>query len=120
MALTNKVTKRVELPHEEGQWIQVRMPGLLILDRAREARSRQAIKMMSGIDLAQLQTFKREATEDTGPDYDWQTLLTACITAWSYEDKVTPDNVAELDEQTVNAVMAALVPKPTEGDRKNA
>jgi len=118
VALTHRLTKRIDLPHEEGQWIEARMPSLAILDRAKEAKSRRAIAMMEGIDLRALQGLTGDQRTDT-PDYDPLTLLQACITGWSYEDPVTADNVAELDEVTVGVVMRALLPQEDTGERKN-
>lgn len=119
MALTHRIVKRVELEHEPGQWIQVRMPSLAILDRARQARSRQAIELVAGIDLSQLRPSASQASAASEPDYDWQVLLSGCILAWSYEDSVTPENVAELDAVTVRVLMAELVPTENEAERKN-
>ncbi len=119
--LTHKVTKRVDLPNEPDGWIEVRMPSLAILDKAREARSRKAIQLVQGMDLAQLKGLTTERQEqETGADYDWQTLLQECVTAWSYAEPVTAENVAELDEPSVAAVLAVLLPRETEADRKNA
>jgi hypothetical protein len=119
MALTNKTSNRIDLPHEQGQWIEARMPSLVILDQAHEVSTRKALKRVEGMDLAALKGLTPAAQANSEPDYDWQTLLTACITAWSYEEPVTPANIAELDKVTVDAVIAVLVSSETEGERKN-
>lgn len=120
MALTNLATKRVDLPHEPGQWLTVRMPSLHILDDAKQAQARKAFQLMAGVDLSQLKGLNSDRPAQAGPDYDWLTLLRRCVTAWSYPEPLTPDNLAELDAETVQVVMAALLPAESEGDRKNA
>ena len=47
------------------------------------------------------------------------TLLQQCITAWSYPDPVTPENIADLDVQTAQVVAQALGTTP-EADTKNS
>lgn len=118
MALTHRIVKHIELAHERGEWIEVRMPSLSILDRARQAKARQAIEMMAGMDLSRYKDLApSESRESKASDtFDAHTLLSACILSWSYADPVTPDNVAELDGVTVEAVLAELV--PGEGDQK--
>lgn len=119
MALTHKITQRIELAREPGQWVQLRMPSMAIKEAAREARMKRAIAMVEGLDLAKLRSLQAEQT-DSGPDYDWRTLLAACITAWSYPEPVTAENVADLDEHTVDVLMAELLPKADPGDPKAA
>src|SRR3990172_11779280 len=118
--LTYRVIKRVDVEHEPGAWIEVRLPSLHILERAKQAKSKQSISLMSGIDVdfSRLQGFTA-ADQAERLEYDWLTLLQACILVWSYEEPVTPENVAELDEVTVHAVLAVLLPRETEVTRKN-
>ena len=77
--LTNKAQKRVELPHEPGEWVEVRMPSMLIMDKASD-----------------------------GP-HPWLGLLTACIQAWSYDAEVTEETIGELDAETVQVLNGALL-----------
>lgn len=118
MALTNRIVRRVDLPHEPGQWVEIRMPSLGILDRAREVRSRRAIEMVAGIDLSQIKGASGERPARSGAEFDWLTLLAGCITAWSYADPVSAENVGELDEVTVSVLVEALLVAPSEADRK--
>ena len=119
MPLTHKITRKFELPNEPGEWVEVRLPSLAILDRAREARSRKAIQMMAGIDFSQLKSFTPEGQTATwDATYDWQTLLIDCILAWSYPDPLTRENIGELDEVTVKLLVNVLVPADTEAKQK--
>lgn len=122
MVLTHHVIKHIDLGHEPGEWIEVRLPSLDIKERGHDAWLRKTVDRMSGMDFSRLATVpspERDERDDSGPSYDWQTMLQACVVAWSYADPVTPENVIELDDQTVNAVMAVLVPRETAGDQKN-
>ena len=77
--LTNKVVKRVELPHEPGEWVEVRMPSMLIMDKASDAA------------------------------HPWMGLLEACILSWSYEEPPTAEAISELDSETVHVLNRALL-----------
>lgn len=118
MALTHRITIRVDLQHEPGEWLEARMPSLDILDRAKQARSRKALELMAGIDMSQLRGMASDQPADTAQECDWQTLLRLCLTAWSYPDPLIPANIVELDEKTVAAIMSALLPTETEADVK--
>ena len=126
MALTSHIVKHIDLAHEPGQWIEARMPSKMILDRAAVADQRKALENWSGVDFSGLEGFVKQQSEQAqqkakkpGDGFDWPTVLGACVTAWSYDAEVTPENVADLDEVTVEAVMAALIPQEEEGERKN-
>mgnify|MGYP001617288402 CR=1 FL=1 len=117
--LTHRITRRIDLPAEPGQWVEARMPSLAILDRAREARSRKAFALMEGVDLAQLRNIRSEPTSrEPEDDYDWQTMLGACLTGWSYSEPLTPENIAELDQATVALLLSALLPATEEEDAR--
>ena len=112
--LTDKIIKWIELPHEPGEWIEARMPSLSILVTARRRHNRSALEMMEGIDWPNLPDLK--APEVPAQDVrllsdttDWLSLLGACITAWSYEEPVTLANIEQLDEQTVEVLLIALL-----------
>ena len=92
MALTNKIEKTVELPHEPGEWIKVRMPSAFMSARASEM----------------------SLTDGT------LFLLEKCVLAWSYPDLLTRENLEELDNETVIVIRNALFPSIDEEERKNA
>ena len=86
--LTNKLLRRVELEHEPGAWIEVRAPSFAIM---------------------------REVWHDG--DINELLALQRCVTAWSYEEPATPENILELDGLTVQAVLGAiyeLIPRAAE------
>ena len=92
MAITSKLTRRVELPHEPGEWIEVRMPSLRILHGAQDEDQYKGMMCM----------------------------LSACITGWSYDEPVTEDNVWELDPKTAGVVLGELNVTATEVEEKNS
>ena len=89
--LTNRIEKQVDLEHEPGEWIRVRMP---------------SVAMLADVD----RTDGLKATID---------VLKLCILSWSYDAEVTPENVGELDVVSVQALEAVLFPAQNEADRKN-
>lgn len=81
--LTSKVVRRVDLEKEPGEWVEVRMPSMLILD----------------------QVFSQK---ESSVGYGWNYLLEQCVLRWSYKEKVTPENIADLDQATVQQITAVL------------
>ena len=89
---TSKVIKRIDVPGDPGEWIEVRMPSIEIIAEIRGA-------------------------EDL-----WSTILACqrCIVRWSYTDPITPEAIADLNQETAAAVIQALwEPEPPEA-AKNA
>lgn len=131
--LTSRVpSRRLELPHEPGSWIEVRSLSGLQLQHARAAAQHERVLRMQemGPDMvtatirnADPEAIKAAQAENSDPlsNYDRRTLLLEGIVDWSYTDApVTPENIDDLDEVTMQYVAEALVPKvATEDDRKN-
>lgn len=121
MPLTHKIIERYPLPME-GEWVEMRMPSKAILDRARMVKAKEAIALMEGIDMAALRdvTADSDAADSRGPggEYDWQLLFAECFLAWSFEEPVTKENIAQLDAASVNYLLAKLFPVETVEERK--
>lgn len=124
--LTGKATKRLDLPHEPGAWIDVREPSWPVLTRARNVKQRNAIAELGEWDEDGIRKARATAdgetvtASDPANEYDWATLLEAVITGWSYVEQVTPENIGDLDEETARFVVLAVVPRRrTEDDLKN-
>lgn len=126
--LTRGITQRIELPHEPGQWVEVRALSGLQLDTSRDARLLKAVHLAREMGpalqapLADQETRAAviEAARDPLNDYDRRALLHAGIIAWSYDAPVTLDNIDDLDDETMTVVARALLPpQRTEADRKN-
>ena len=116
--LTNKIEPtKVNIPHEDGQWISFAPLSWSQLQEAGRQRRLSALavykdmpsSMHDLLDKAQEEA-KTAATEtkdedsvaeaDAGASYDKATVLKSSIKAWSYDDPVSPKNIDALDEQT--------------------
>ena len=135
--LTSKVREKVELPHEPGQWIEIRQLSAQHLQEAREARAefnlragRRFFEMLQMRKTAGLDepTAEPETPDEDVPEpednpllnFDAFTLLKHGIVAWSYKEPVNVGNIADLDEETVELVARRIAPRPrTEDERKN-
>lgn len=110
--LTKNVTATRDIPNESGQTMTFRQLGWRQLAEAEEARSStvlRGLKSMGGELLRDLQNMNRdqveqEAAEKVADDpllkLDQATVLLAGIAAWTYPDKVTPENINSLDPTT--------------------
>jgi hypothetical protein len=109
---TSKVTRTLNVPHDEGQTITIRKLAPRHLEAAAKEAQRTAMaefRDMGGAafmqELAALKSDKSEA--DAAPAvadpvglFDRVTLLSKAVTAWSYEEAIDVDTLAELDEET--------------------
>ena len=126
--LTGKATRRLDLPHEPGAWIDVRLPAWPVLVRARNIKQRDAIASLSEWDEEGMRKARASAEgverttaiSDPADEYDWAMLLEAVVTGWSYPETVSPETIAELDEETARFVVRSVVPeRRSEEDLKN-
>lgn len=93
MALTSQHLKQLDIPHEEGQWVKVRMPSLRMLH-------------------------EMSKHEDT---YDGMVkMIAGCVAEWSYDAPVTEEAVWDLDAETAGFIGKALNPNRTEDEEKNS
>ena len=126
---TRGLTKKLDHPHEEGEWVIIRKVSSGHLDLAKETFSRRSsriIKDMGG--MGNMPNFKRcpkcDAQQEEGHEcspldvfakeervknpsavdattLDRKTMLNAAITSWSTDDlEVNAKSVADLDEFT--------------------
>lgn len=97
--LTSRTTETVRLPNEPGEWIKVRMPSADIIADASEAGNDIRVSIAA---------------------------LQRCILEWSYKEEdgtaipVTPENVADLDADTVQLLGNVLFPTHPDEERKNS
>lgn len=126
--LTKGMTKRLELPHEPGQWIEVRELSFMAIRRAKEkamldqSRFLKELKPFLDDDVEERATEAASKARKRDPllDYDLGVLMQEAVIAWSYDDKVTRESVLWLDQRTAEYVARAVIPAPeTEDERKN-
>lgn len=143
--LTSKVKTRLPLPHEDGEWVEIRKLShqqIAFARDQREAKVRenavaqlQQVRFMNELgDLkpviqeyiqskadSEVATETEPAQVDPLELYDRETLLQCGIVAWSYDEKVSPESISDLDEETANFVARAIAPQPlTREERKNS
>jgi hypothetical protein len=114
--LTGNLIDRKAIPHEPGHFMEFRMLGFVALEEARQARQIGALRSMVGLGdvVAALQTARtddtvQQAVNDPTTDYDAMTLLTKAIANWSYDEPVTPANIALLDPTTKDWAVREVV-----------
>ena len=119
--LTSRERRRLEIPHEPGEWIEIRLVSWEKLQQARQARLDGALDMARrvGMSLEGIQQTGERAEAKDSDKYDRGTLLRSAVVAWSYDARVTPDNVADLDEQTAGWLVEQIVAYQAEDRTKN-
>ena len=143
MLVTKNETEQIPIPHESEQWMQFRRLSWL---EAAETAERRSVKKMTqfGSEVVGAIFSNREVTQarqtaaDTPPtdgdvtattaktptvaSYDRETLLVCGITAWSYDEKVSPKTIKQLDAETARWAaeqIFELSREKTENERKN-
>lgn len=116
--IVKNVKRKLELPHEEGQFIEIRQLSYRELEEARESRREKVItraaqmgpEMMANLPSTDREDIKK-AIEDPLNEFDIDVLLEKGIVSWSYPEKVSKENIWLLDEETAQFVALELVPK---------
>lgn len=114
--LTGDRTRRVEIPHEKGQWVELKELSGRQLRAVRKARLKEVLgdaRDMGPELMETISKFSREDVEVAAADplaeYDMDALLEAGIVAWSYEKPVGKDTIGQLDQKTERFIALALV-----------
>ena len=122
--LTHLNVRKVEIPHEPGEWVELKPLSWDDFDRARTARLKSVVETMRDAAevLALLQTRAAEPQLDTDPlsAYDRATVLRAGVVGWSYDAVLDRENLSALDEATADWILHQLLDGRTEEARKNA
>src|SRR3990167_4803890 len=126
MAIVRGVIRRVLLSHEPGAWVDLRLLSWRQLEEAQHAHLAATVRQFSGLadGMEAFQGFIDKATVGgtvaQQQNFDTATLLRAGIVAWSYEEPVSPENIDDLDAETVRVLVAELTPHgQSEEERKN-
>lgn len=123
--LITDVAKRVDIPHELGEWMELKRLSWRQLEVAAEVGSDEAlkrIKKLGGDMLSALQKFGGQQERDPSTRYDRGTVLQAGIVRWSYDAEVNKKSIDSLDEETAEWAFQEILSlnKPrTEEERKN-
>jgi len=134
--MISREPERIDIPHEEGHWFELRKLSWKNLRKARkkqEEEQREIAKAFGAEFLAVLTKGGSDAEDKARrlirkqqydvSNYDMETLLFHGVASWSYEEPVTPEALSDLDERT--AVWAAqaiidLTKPPSEEEEKNS
>lgn len=108
MALTNELRKRLDIPHEDGQWVTVRKLSHYQISMAEDARFAAITAKLKALDGIKLPDGDPNATVKAADKYDRLTVLRSGVTEWSYG--VPPaEGVAELDEDTAAWLFGEII-----------
>lgn len=125
MGFVTMGTRRVMVPHEEGQYIEFRPLTLSQLEEAESERTRKImanVRAMGGEIFQALQGQQSGNVADPWDAYDKPTLLRCAIAGWSYPVVVTLANIDNLDVETAHWALDVIremnAPK-TDDARKN-
>ncbi len=124
MGLVSRIRERVDIPHEPGEWVELRPLSGPALEAAREAKVRASIAMMEGYDLDKLRGLNTGPTVQQAIDmYHHAILLERSIVSWSYGDFVALRDLDDLDVRTSNWLVGLILDRngllETEAERKN-
>jgi len=119
-------TRKIDLPHEAGEWIEVRD---LTRKQIAEAR-RLKLKSLKSM-LEDLGDIREQIKEYAGPPpepnaaltldaYDIDYVLAEGIVAWSYGEKFSAEAVDRLDQKTAEYVARDLLGIEEEEQGKDA
>lgn len=113
-------TRRVEIPHEPGEWLELRALTWRQLKAAKAARQTevlQSVRTLGGDLLRDLQQMSQGAASgDPLAEYDQATVLVAGIAAWSYAEAVSPAAIDQLDPATADWALRELVGLTARGE----
>lgn len=131
MAIVSKLpTKREAIPHEPEYWMEFRPLSGRQLREASEVRTERVlrnVRAMGGEVYQALQNVDTDGVQQAAADplnaYDRETLCRYGIVAWSYDERLRPQAIAELDDATEEWAARIIVElsKPySEAERGNA
>ena len=138
--LVSKIVEKLDVPHEEGQWVEIKNLSWKAMEEAvnnKQERDIGQVKRMGGdvFEAIMRSTNKDEDKKDdegqpekkvrggTFESYDMETLLRKAIISWSYDGKPTLERIQDLDARTAKWLARQIYErnKPdTEEESKNA
>ena len=124
MAIVSGVTKRMPIPHEPDEWMELKRLSWRQKELAAEIQSDamlKRLKQMGGDLVKALQAVGKKQEQDPVTKYDQGTVLKAGIVKWSYDAEINDENIEALDEETANWAMREILSmNKTEEEQKNA
>jgi len=113
-------TRKIDIPHEEGTWIEVRDLPRKVIEEAKRLKMVDTMKSMKDFgDIMQMftgmQTIKD--VKVTVESYDLDYVLVSGIEDWSYPEPCDDEAIARLDQKTAEFVANDLLGIEEEGDK---
>jgi hypothetical protein len=115
--LIGQAIAKLDIPHEPGEWVEVRKLNHKTLARAAQVRSEAGISSMKSLG-AELLTALRQAREEfkevapttiSAENYDRDLVLQGGVMRWSYTVPPTPESLGDLDEVTAKWLAHEIV-----------
>lgn len=103
MALVTQITKRLDIPHEPGEWMEIKKLSWAQLENASNIASEASftmLKKMGGDLLSAIRDMDIQQEKNAEAKYDKGAVLECGIVRWSYDAKVSKETIAQLDEET--------------------
>lgn len=125
MAIITNITRRAPVPHEPGEWLDIKRLSWRQLEHADSVQQDKLLpqmKKMGGDLIGALRDVGKKQEQDPVAKYDRGTVLEAGIAGWSYDAQVNKENIDALDEATADwafrEILALNEPR-TEEEKKN-
>ena len=116
--LVGNVVEKLDIPHEPGEWVEVRKLNHKTLARAAALRSEAGIASMKSVG-AELLAVIRQAKDDiqgalkaqavSADTYDRDIVLQGGVVRWSYAAQVTKESLDDLEEATAKWMAHEIV-----------
>jgi len=130
MSIVTGLTKRVEIPHEEGQWMIFRQLSWREREKASEARTDAVMARVKGMGVDLMREIRgnedrpevQAVLADPSMSYDKALVLQFGIVDWSYDGKPTPGAIDSLDDVTAEWAFREIIAfssPPSEEEQKN-
>lgn len=109
--IVTKIVKRVDLPDEPGEWVEIHPVSFAAMQAARSAKAKESLKALEGLTPEMLAALPSSAGRDVDPldSLDLNILLEHCVTKWSYEEELNAENLALLDDATSQFLANAIL-----------
>ena len=109
-------TRKIDLPHEEGQWIEVQDLPRKVIEESKRLKMTALMDAFAGnMDAFMGQTIDRDVRV-TVESYDIDYILEFAVKGWSYDDDFSVKAIAQLDQKTAEYVVNDLLGIEVEGD----
>lgn len=127
MPIVTGITKKVESPHEPGEYAVIRQLSWRQREEASDVQTDKALRRMKNVGPELLREFQRagerpDPNADPANTYDRATVLQSGLVSWSYSEEPKPEEIDGLDEATADWLFREIIAfsgPPAEEERKN-